>query len=189
MNHDGGGDHIPQGHPHSISHHNTLTNHVVSSHTPLPAFSSKAHHLPAWRKVKAIATCSSPNVTMTRKVNFTPMIMSSMWGHRTTPSSTPSTSAGLLFLRHWGPRLLVTSRLNLTVPRRSQCDAIVIYYPPMWLPHATTPADIHYSRTTVLSDLFSTLSLFTRIAISSHPLSNHSRFYLVHLQLDSSHFF
>jgi hypothetical protein len=85
-----GRDHFPQGvTPTSIFHHDTLAcPHVPSSHWSR----RKSISLPEG-KLKRIATCSSGNVMVTRKVNFTPMIMSWMWGHTHPPF--PPLSPGL----------------------------------------------------------------------------------------------
>lgn len=90
---------------------------------------------------KGIATCTPQNVMVTRKawVRFDDYVTVRGWrGPRATslPQYTSLRQHRFIFLRQWGPCLLVTSRLNLAVPRPSQCDGMVIYYlqPPLSLP-------------------------------------------------------
>ncbi|PON56381.1 hypothetical protein PanWU01x14_182120 [Parasponia andersonii] len=109
------------------------------------------------------------------------MIMS--WravGPRQTQQHRKSTSAktppSLLLLLCYGLLLLlfVTSRFNLTVPRRSQCDVTVIYC------YLTTPCD----RSTLLHRQISSISeppdrmmiafTLTRVQTSSSSPSNNS---------------
>ena len=79
-----------------------------------------------------------------------------MVGPSSTKQAHKSTSADpplLLFFFLLPPlRLLlfVTSRFNLTVPRRSQCDvtAFTATSPPMWSIYSSSPATVQYFRTT-----------------------------------------
>lgn len=133
----------------------TKTNHVVHSYwhpRADPKGSWDPHrgpHPPCLKESKGSRLVSDGGTSRWRgKCDLAQMIMSFEWDPA-PPWSTSPRQLTFFFLTALGLELFLTSRINLTVPRRSQCDVTFIYCLPP--PHVTAPpANILYFRATLL---------------------------------------